>query len=91
MKQFIRIGRRYYNTNQITNIDTNVDKWDHKTRANKPVIRITTTELFAECMGEDAAASSSATYDYDHDTPEAKAIMVWLETNEGSGDIEVIF
>jgi hypothetical protein len=66
---FIRIGKLYINVAHIIDIQIRFD-----------VVRITTTELVAESVGEGAGwVATNAQVDYLIDTPEAKVVIAWAD------------
>jgi hypothetical protein len=65
---FIRIGKLYINVAHIIDIQIRSD-----------VVRITTTELVAESVGESGWVATNAQVDYLINTPEANALIAWAD------------
>lgn len=75
MKPFIRIGDITINRTDIIKIyhDITTDEYLH-------CVRVVTRELTLEGYGDISAASQHVSHDYEHGTPEAAAILIWLES-----------
>jgi hypothetical protein len=83
MKPFIRIGTLYLNTDDILNVQANETRYEPvfaDVPKAVPCVRITTRELKLECGPLEDIGSTNVTYDFDHGTPEATAIINWLES-----------
>jgi hypothetical protein len=83
MKPFIRIGTLYLNVSDLIEVETNA-------RRNEPTfgeetrqvacIRLTTRKLTIGVGPSDDATSVNVTYDFEHGTREADALLAWLES-----------
>ncbi len=74
-KSFIRIGSQHINTNKIVEIDT-----DYEAIGGGHTVHIVLQSLDIDgAYGTDALASFSTAIDFVHGTPEAQAIIAWLE------------
>lgn len=84
MKPFIRIGSQHIQVSKIVQIDTNYRKYYHGEQLGecggfKQTVHIVTQAIELDGYGEETAASKSVEIDFVHGTPEAKAVIAWLE------------
>ncbi len=78
-KPFIRIGSRHIAVNKIIEIDTNYRKYYRDLADFKQTVHIVLTSLTID-GDESDLSSSSVEIDYPHGTPEAQAVIAWLES-----------
>jgi len=79
MKPFIRIGNLYLNVSDIIEVDADYKKTSSVSFDTAQVVRVTTRALDYRAYLDGAAASESCVHDFAHGTPEAEAIIAWLE------------
>lgn len=69
MRPFIKIGKLYINVKHIIDIDIRPD-----------VVRITTSELVPESVGESDWTATNNQIDFEIGTPEADALLRWADS-----------
>lgn len=76
--RFLKIGPRYIPVNKILEIDTHFKKYVRQECESRYFVHLVTSAL--EIDGDESFASASIAHDYPPGSPEANAIIVWLDT-----------
>lgn len=87
MKQFIKIGNLFLNRNDIISVNGDHTRehqvWETGENGLSYItthyVLVVTRGLKYIYIGEGAAASESVEYIFEHGTPQASAILAWLE------------